>query len=149
MDEPSYFPALLQDVLWELGSTVKPLYVMDHYSDPAIGDYYLTRVHIRECMETSRGMRTRSVHAPTVPHSTYVASISNVAKRVFGPSMTLIAKSSTLPSIATFPAVLVEPRRLWFRWKKMEKTASTSLLESLQHSIPTSSPDRPARSPDH
>ncbi|RLN34575.1 uncharacterized protein C2845_PM03G32240 [Panicum miliaceum] len=81
MDELGYFPILLQDVLWDLGNTVKSLYVTDHYSNPAIGDYDLTRVHIHERLEISRGMRTRSVHNSTMTHITYTASISNAAKR--------------------------------------------------------------------
>ena len=38
-DEPGYFPTLLQDVLWELGNTVTPLYVTGHYSEPDRDDY--------------------------------------------------------------------------------------------------------------
>ena len=58
-DEPGYFPILLQDVLWELGNTVKTLYVTSPYSESSHDDYYRTRVHIRECLETSKGMKTR------------------------------------------------------------------------------------------
>jgi hypothetical protein len=81
MDEFGYFPILLQDVLWELGNTVKPFYVTGLYSDPVIGDYYLTRVHIRERLETFGGLRSRSVHDYATPHTTYATSISNTAKR--------------------------------------------------------------------
>ena len=51
LTEPGYFCMLLQSVLVELGNDVKPLYPMRHYNDPAIGDYYLTQVHIRGRLE--------------------------------------------------------------------------------------------------
>jgi hypothetical protein len=60
---------------------MKPLYITDHYTDPALGDYYLTRIHIRECSETSRGLRSHSVHDSATPHTTYAASISRATKR--------------------------------------------------------------------
>lgn len=46
--EPGYFSLLLQDVLTELGNNVNPLYFTYHYTDSAIGDYYITEVHINE-----------------------------------------------------------------------------------------------------
>jgi hypothetical protein len=60
---------------------MKPLYIIDHYTEPALGDYYLTHVHIREHLEASRGLRSRSMHNSATPHTTYAASISNAAKR--------------------------------------------------------------------
>ena len=39
IDELGYFNTLLQDILWELGNTVKPLYVTGHYSEPDRDDY--------------------------------------------------------------------------------------------------------------
>ena len=80
-DEPGYFPTLLQDVLWELGNTVKPLYVTSHYSKPGCDDYYRTQVHIRERLETSKGMKTCSAHNCTAPHATYAALVSDAARR--------------------------------------------------------------------
>ena len=80
-DESGYFPTLLQDVLWELGNTVKPLYVTSLYSEPGRDDYYRTQVHIREHLETSKGMKTRSAHNSTAPHATYAASVSDAARR--------------------------------------------------------------------
>ena len=80
-DEPGYFPTLLQDVLWELGNTVKPFYVTSLYSEPGRDDYYRTQVHIREHLETSKGMKTCSTHNSTVPHATYAASVSDAARR--------------------------------------------------------------------
>jgi hypothetical protein len=80
-DESGYFPTLLQNVLWELGNTVKPLYVTSLYSEPGRDDYYHTQVHIRECLETSKGMRTRSVHNSTASHATYTDSVNDAARR--------------------------------------------------------------------
>ncbi|CAO2146145.1 unnamed protein product [Urochloa humidicola] len=81
MDEPSYFPTLLQDVLWELGNHVKPLYITHQISEPILGDYFVTRVHLRERNGTPRGMKTSSMHDSTTPHGTYAASVSAAAKR--------------------------------------------------------------------
>ena len=80
-DEPGYFPTLLQDVLLEMGNTVKPLYITSLYSEPSRDDYYRTQVHIRECLETSKGLKTHSAHNSTAPHATYSASVSNAARR--------------------------------------------------------------------
>ncbi|CAO2038223.1 unnamed protein product [Urochloa humidicola] len=81
MDEPGYFPTLLQDLLWELGNYVKPLFITHQISEPTLGDYFVTRVHIRERNGTPRGMRTSSMHDSTTPHGTYAASVSAAAKR--------------------------------------------------------------------
>ncbi|CAO2186958.1 unnamed protein product [Urochloa humidicola] len=80
-DEPGYFPTLLQDVLRELGNPVKPLFTTHQISEPTLGDYFVTRVHIRERNGTARGMRTSSMHDSTMPHGTYAASVSAAAKR--------------------------------------------------------------------
>jgi hypothetical protein len=80
-DECGYFPTLLQDMLWDLGNTVKPLYITSHILRPAHDDCYFTRVHIRECLETSRGLRTHLAHDSNTPHTTYATSISNAARR--------------------------------------------------------------------
>ena len=45
--EEGYFPLLLRDMLNELHNPVAPMYKTWHYEDPALGDYYITRVHIR------------------------------------------------------------------------------------------------------
>jgi len=79
--EPGYFSLFLQDVLTELGNNVNPLYFTYHYTDSAIGDYYITEVHIRERGEGDHGMKTSSAHDSTTPHSTYAASISSASRR--------------------------------------------------------------------
>ena len=81
IDELGYFNTLLQDILWELGNTVKPLYVTGHYSEPDCDDYYRTQVHIRERLDTSKDMKTRSAHNCTAPHATYATSVSDAARR--------------------------------------------------------------------
>jgi len=48
---------MLRDVLDELNNTVAPMYQTWHYEDPALGDYYVTRVHIR-VDNGRRGKRT-------------------------------------------------------------------------------------------
>ncbi|CAO1940164.1 unnamed protein product [Urochloa humidicola] len=80
-NEQGYFPSMLEEVLRELGCTVRPLYVVQRYTDPPLDDYYLTRVHIRERRETSGGFRTASMHDSTVPLGTYAASVSEAARR--------------------------------------------------------------------
>ncbi|RLM56305.1 hypothetical protein C2845_PM10G10060 [Panicum miliaceum] len=75
------FPTLLQDVLLRLGNTLRPLHVTNHISEPGRDDYYITRVHIQECLGIAKGMRTISAHDSTAPHTTYAAAISNVARR--------------------------------------------------------------------
>ncbi|CAN6324342.1 unnamed protein product [Urochloa humidicola] len=80
-NEQGYFPSMLEEVLRELGCTVRPLYVVQRYTDPPLDDYYLSRVHIRERRETSGGSRTASMHDSTVPLGTFTASISEAARR--------------------------------------------------------------------
>ncbi|CAN6207583.1 unnamed protein product [Urochloa humidicola] len=80
-NEQGYFPSMLEEVLRELGCTVRPLYVVQRYTDPPLDDYYLTRVHIRERREASGASRTASMHDSTVPLSTYAASVSEAARR--------------------------------------------------------------------
>lgn len=80
-DESGYFATLVQDVLLKLGNKVKHLYVTNLYSEPRRDDYYRTQVHIRECLETSKGIKTRSAHNSTAPHATYAASVSDSTKR--------------------------------------------------------------------
>ena len=72
---------LLQSVLMELGNDVKPLYLTHHHNNTAIGDYYLTQVHIRGRLEGYQGMKTLSAHDSSAPHSTYAASVSSAARR--------------------------------------------------------------------
>ncbi|CAO2209817.1 unnamed protein product [Urochloa humidicola] len=72
---------MLEDVLRELGCTVRPLYVVQRYTDPPLDDYYLTRVHIRERRETSGGFKTGSMHDSTIPLDTYAVSVSEAARR--------------------------------------------------------------------
>ncbi|CAO2203322.1 unnamed protein product [Urochloa humidicola] len=80
-NEQGYFPSMLEEVLRELGCTVRPLYVVQRYTDPPLDDYYLTRIHIRERRETSGGSRTASMHDSTVHLGTYAASVSEAARR--------------------------------------------------------------------
>ncbi|CAN6195140.1 unnamed protein product [Urochloa humidicola] len=81
MNEPGYFPTLLQDVLWELGNHMKPLYITHQISEPILSDYFITRVHLQERNGTPRGMKTSLMHDSTTPHGTYAASVSAAAKR--------------------------------------------------------------------
>jgi hypothetical protein len=78
VDEHGSFPTLLQDVLLQLGNTLRPLYVTNHVSEPGRNDHYVTWVHIRERLGIGRGMRT-------APHATYAAAISNIARRAVTP----------------------------------------------------------------
>ncbi|CAN6362746.1 unnamed protein product [Urochloa humidicola] len=80
-NEQGYFHSMLEDVPRELGCTVRPLYVVQRYTDPPLDDYYLTRVHVRQHKEASEGTRTASMHDSTVPLGTYAASISEAARR--------------------------------------------------------------------
>jgi len=78
--EEGHFPLLLRDTLEELHNPVAPLYKTRHYEDPALGDYFVTRVHIR--VDTGpRGMMTVSAHDSSTPMATYRASVSHAAMR--------------------------------------------------------------------
>ena len=78
--EEGHFPLLLRDVLNELHNPVAPMYETWHYEDPALGDYYVTRVHIR-VDNGPRGMMTVSAHDSSTPIVTYRASVSYAARR--------------------------------------------------------------------
>ena len=78
--EEGHFPLLLRDTLEELHNPVAPLYKTRHYEDPALGDYFVTRVHIR--VDTGpRGMMTVSAHDSSTPMATYRAAVSHAAMR--------------------------------------------------------------------
>jgi len=78
--EEGHFPLLLRDVLEELHNPVASMYETWHYEDPALGDYYVTRVQIR--VDTGpRGMMTVSAHDSSTPMATYRASVSYAARR--------------------------------------------------------------------
>jgi hypothetical protein len=69
-DETGHFPMLLRDVLGELGNNVAPYYHKKRYIDPALSEFYLTRVHIR-IADDFRGKRTISAHDSDGPLPTY------------------------------------------------------------------------------
>jgi hypothetical protein len=75
---PGYFPWFLRNTLLELENTVYPMYVTHSWTEPPLGTYYMTRVHIRQRNYTGGGYIT---HDSTTPHSTYRASVSNAARR--------------------------------------------------------------------
>ena len=75
-----HFPLLLRDVLNELHNPVAPMYETWHSEDPALGDYYVTRVHIR-VYNGPRGMMTVSAHDSSMPMATYCAAVSHAARR--------------------------------------------------------------------
>ncbi|CAN6372405.1 unnamed protein product [Urochloa humidicola] len=54
---------------------------MHQISEPTLGDYFVTRIHIRERNGAPRGMRTSSMHDFTTPHGTYAASVNAATKR--------------------------------------------------------------------
>jgi hypothetical protein len=78
---PGFFPWLLQNTLLELGNTVYPMYVTHSWNEPPLGNYYMTRVHIRVRNHTGGGYISRTTYDSTTPHSTYQASVSNAARR--------------------------------------------------------------------
>jgi hypothetical protein len=78
---PGYFPWLLRNTLLELGNTVYPMYATHNWTEPPLGTYYMTRVHIRQRNYTGGGYISRTTHDSTTPHSTYRASVSNAARR--------------------------------------------------------------------
>jgi hypothetical protein len=95
LNKPGYFPILLQDILWDLGNTMKPLYITDHYTNLALGDYYLTRVHIRERSETSRGLRPHSVHDSATPTPHTLPPSATLPRELFGLFATITVRSCT------------------------------------------------------
>jgi hypothetical protein len=76
-----YFPWLLRNTLLELGNTMYPMYVTHSWTEPPLGTYYMTRVHIRQRNYTGGGYILCTTHDSTTPHSTYRASISNAGRR--------------------------------------------------------------------
>jgi hypothetical protein len=78
---PGYFPWLLWNTLLELWNTVYPMYVTHSWTEPLLGTYYMTRVHIRVHNHTGGGYVSTTTHDSTTPHSTYRASASNAARR--------------------------------------------------------------------
>jgi hypothetical protein len=72
---------LLRNTLLELGNTVYPVYVTHIWTEPPLGTYYMTRVHIRQCNCTGGGYISCTTHDSTTPHSTYQASVGNAARR--------------------------------------------------------------------
>ena len=78
--EEGHFPLLLRDVLEELHNPVAPMYKTWHYEDPALGDYYVTRVHIR-VDNGPRGMMIVSAHDSSTPMATYHAAVSSAVRR--------------------------------------------------------------------
>jgi hypothetical protein len=78
---PGYFPWLLWNTLLQLGNIVYPMYVTHSWTQPLLGTYYMSRVHIMERNYTGRGYFSRTTHDSTTAHSTYRASVSNAARR--------------------------------------------------------------------
>jgi hypothetical protein len=78
---PGYFLWLLRNTLLELGNTLYPMYVTHSWTEPPLGTYYMTRVHIRVRNHTGGGYISRTTHDSTTPHSTYQASVSNATRR--------------------------------------------------------------------
>jgi hypothetical protein len=81
MFETGHFPNLLQDVLHALGTYVRPLYETRRVCEPPRACYYLTRIHVRVMDAGDRGFRTLSAHESLASLSTYVASVSDAARR--------------------------------------------------------------------
>ena len=71
---------LLKDVLSELGNNVAPYYHTKRYINPVLGEYYLTRVHVR-VVDGFRGKRIVSAHDSDGPLPTYYDSVSSAARR--------------------------------------------------------------------
>jgi hypothetical protein len=81
MFETGHFPNLLQDVLHVLGTYVRPLYETRRVCEPPWACYYISRIHVRVMDAGDRGFRTLSAHESLTPLSTYVASVSDAARR--------------------------------------------------------------------
>ena len=67
-------------MLDQLNNIVAPMYHTKHYKDPTLGEYYVTRVHIR-VEDGRRGRRTVSVHNSSTPMTTYRHAVSSAARR--------------------------------------------------------------------
>jgi len=67
-------------VLDELNNIVAPMYHTKHYEDPTLGEYYVTRVHIR-VDDGRRGRRTVLAHDSSTPMTTYRHAVSSAARR--------------------------------------------------------------------
>jgi hypothetical protein len=75
------FCALLEELLYELDHTVRPLYLIRHYVEPDMRDYYTTEVHIRVTIKRAKRWRSRSLHYSTAPFSTEAVIVNDVARR--------------------------------------------------------------------
>jgi hypothetical protein len=80
-DENGQFCILLREVLQHLGYTMKPLYVMKHFSEPGMRDYYTSRVYIRMPLNDADGWRYRSSHHSIAHFSTDDAAVNDAARR--------------------------------------------------------------------
>jgi hypothetical protein len=69
-------------VLHALGTYARPLYDTRRVSEHPRACYYITRVHIKVLDAGDRCFRTLSSHESMTLLSTYVASVSNAARRV-------------------------------------------------------------------
>jgi hypothetical protein len=81
MFKTGHFPNLLQNVLYALGTYVRPLYDSRRVSEPPRACYYITRVHIRVMDAGNRGFKPLSAHESLTLLSTYATSVSNAARR--------------------------------------------------------------------
>jgi hypothetical protein len=80
-DENSQFCILLREVLQHLGYTMKPLYVTKHFSEPAMRDYYTSRVYIRVPLNDADGWRNCSSHHSTTHFSSDDVVVNDAARR--------------------------------------------------------------------
>jgi hypothetical protein len=81
MFETKHFPNLLHDVLYALGTYVRPLYETRRVCEPPRACYYITHIYVRVMDARDRGFRTLSAHESLTPLSTYAALVSDAARR--------------------------------------------------------------------
>jgi hypothetical protein len=82
MFKTRHFPNLLQDVLHALGTYVRPLCETRRVYEPPLACYYITRIHVKVMDAGDRGFKTLSAHESLTPLFTYVASVSDAARRI-------------------------------------------------------------------
>jgi hypothetical protein len=74
-------PKLAAECTTYAGNLCPTLYDTQRVSEPPWAYYYITHVHIKVMDARDKGFRTPSAHESLMPLSTYVASVSNVARR--------------------------------------------------------------------
>jgi hypothetical protein len=113
------------------------MYFTHSWTEPPLGTYYMTRVHIRERNHTGGGFISRTTHDSTTPHSTYRASASNNARRALFSLHSRHDQELSLNDYRLIPRHTSGTEQAVVPLTGSEDHASTLSPRSLHHSTPT------------